>query len=306
MHASRSLGSAATLALVVALASCGTPDKPADTAIDGARRPLSADLAELEIRAHGVDRFTTCPPPGDLGHYWVPPPFAWQPPPPKPRDPSLPPLPIDSNYITRTADGETLTERAIEVTHRDFRSCYRKGLVHDPTQDGHVAIVLRVGPDGTVAKVEEYAACELSPDSVACMKKVASALRFPPPPEGSDTITLPAVFTSRDGIPRTRPALDDGYTANAYVTLEELRPALHACEEQARRELRPVQATGTFRLDLARDGSVVHTHIDPWTGDQPLLLCAARALGTLRFDPPSSGAGTVIARLNFNPRQGTR
>jgi hypothetical protein len=290
------------LGSVLALASCGSDKPDGAVPIDGARRPLSADLAELEIRGNGVDRFQYCPPPGELGQHWVPPPFPWQPP---PLASAAPPLPIDSNYITRTAD-RTPTELAIEATHRDFRGCYRKGLVHDPTQDGRVAIVLRVGPDGRVAKVEEYAACDISPDSIACMKQVASQLRFPPPPGGSDVITIPAVFTSRDAIPKGQPALDDAYTAGAYITIEGIRPALHACEENARRELRPVQATGTFRLDLARDGRVIHTHIDPWSGEQTLLTCAARALESLKFSPPPSGASTVIARLNFNPRQGSR
>jgi hypothetical protein len=294
------LGGACACALLVL--GCGSDKPDGAVPIDGARRPLSADLAELEIRASGVDRFTSCPPPGELGQHWVPPPFPFTPP---PVASNAPPQPIDSSFITRTND-RSLNELAIEATHRDFRACYRKGLVRDPTQDGRVAIVLRVGADGRVAKVEEYAACDLSPDAIACMKGVASQLRFPPPPGGSDVITIPAVFTSRDAIPKGQPALDDAYTASAYITIESVRPALHACEESARRELRPVQATGTFRLDLATDGRVLHTHIDPFTGDQSLLVCGARALETLRFAPPPSGASTVIARLNFNPRQGSR
>ena len=34
----------------------------------------------------------------------------------------------------------------------EFRACYRRGLVHDPAQDGRVAIVLRVGTDGSVSR----------------------------------------------------------------------------------------------------------------------------------------------------------
>jgi hypothetical protein len=287
----------------ILLPSCG--DRDAQSAVDHSRLgpPSAADVPELEIRANGVDRFTTCPPPGDLGQHWIPPLQPWTPP---HAGDAGPPLPIDNDYIARTAD-RTPTELAIEATHRDFRSCYRQGLVHYPTQDGRVAIVLRIDGNGRVAKVESYAACELAPESIACMYSVAQRLRFPPPPSGSDTVTIPATFTSRDGVRRTVPTANDSYTAGAYVSLEAARPALHVCEQTARREGRGVLATGTFTMNIAPDGRVRKAHIDPWSGDQSLLMCAARALETLRFAPPAGdGTGTVIARLNFNPRIGHR
>ncbi len=297
----RGLVVAGAFAVTLVLSSCGAKDgQPTNdpSRID----PVAADVPELEIRSNGVDRFTTCPPPGDLGQHWIPPLPAWTPPPASAHAGALP---VDQDFIARTAD-RTPTELAVEATHRDFRSCYRQALVRHPTQDGRVAIVLRIGPNGRVAKVESYGACELAPEAIACMYGVAQKLRFPPPETGSDTVTIPATFTSRDGVRRTVPTANDSYTAAAYVTLETARPALHACEEAARREGRPVQSTGTFTLDIAADGRVAKAHVDPWTGDQTLLLCTARALETLRFTPPAGGKGTVIARLNFNPRQGAR
>lgn len=284
------------------LSSCGS-EAPGMVPIDPskARVPV-AEVAELEIRAVGVDRFTICPPPGELGQPWFPQPPAWSPPAATEAHPALP---MDEAFITRTND-RTPTEQAIDATHRDFRSCYRRGLVHDPAQDGRVAIVLRVGADGRVAKVEEYAACELAVESIECMKSAASRLRFPPPPGGSDTIVIPSVFTSRDGVRKTSGTVNDSYTARAYVTMEAARSGLHACEQQARRDLRPVQATGTFTLTLGKDGKVTRAHVDPWTGEQSILACAASELEKLRFDTPPNGSGFVIARLNFNPRQGSR
>lgn len=293
--------------MLVALASlvsgCGGSGSDAQASDPSRRQPLAADVGDLEIRANGVDRFATCPPPGELGQNWIPKPFAWTPPSPSPDAGA--PLPIDGDYIARTQD-RSPTELAVDATHRDFRSCYRKSLVHYPTQDGRVAIVLRVGPSGKVAKVEEYAACELAPEAIACMKDVASHLHFPPPAGGSDIVTIPATFTSRDGVRRTVATSNDAFTASAYVTIESSRPAFHACEEQARRDHKPVQATGTFTLDLAPDGRVLRTHIDPWSGEQSLLLCTARVFETVHFTAPPGGVGTVLARLNFNPRQGTR
>ncbi|HSO34249.1 MAG TPA: AgmX/PglI C-terminal domain-containing protein [Labilithrix sp.] len=287
------------------VASCGGKDELGMVPIDPSKRQTPvAEVAELEIRAVGVDRFTVCPPPGDLGQPWFPQPGPWTAPAVVAVD-AGPAESIDQDFITRTKN-YTPTEQAIEATHREFRSCYRHGLVRDPAQDGRVAIVLRIGGDGRVARVEEYAACEISVESIACMKAVAARLRFPPPASGADTVLIPAVFTSRDGVRRTTGTTNDSYTARAYITMEAARPGLHACEEQARRDLRPMQAAGTFTLTLGANGQVSRAHVDPWTGEQSTLACAARELEKLRFAPPPSGTGSVIARLNFNPRQGSR
>lgn len=301
--------STSVLALVLAalaasplLTSCGG-DSSGMVPIDPSKgRTPIAEVAELEIRALGVDRFTVCPPTGDLGQPWFPPPPPWSPP------PAAAPAPaeaVDESFIARTKD-RTPTEMAVEATHREFRACYRRGLVHDPAQDGRVAIVLRVGPDGHVARVEEYAACEIGTEAIGCMKAAAARLRFPPPPGGSDTVIIPAVFTSRDGVRRSSTSVNDSYTANAYIVMESARPGFHACEQQARRDLRPLQATGTFTLTLGADGQVKKAHVDPWSGEQTILACAARELEKLRFTAPPNGNAFVIARLNFNPRQGSR
>jgi len=296
--------SAAVLAALnlAAMTSCGSKEKEAPANDPSHRTPPAADVAELEIRTSGVDRFSTCPPPGELGQHWIPAPFPWTAPPATDAGADNP---LDEAFIARTKD-RTLTEIAVEATHRDFRSCYRKGLVHHPTQDGRVAIVLRIGPTGRVLNVEEYGACEIDPEAIHCMKGVAARLRFPPPANGSETVTIPATFTSRDGVRRTVATTNDSYTAGAYITIEGGRPAFHACADDAKRQLKATQATGTFTMNIASDGRVLRAHVDPWSGEQSLLICAARALEGLRFAPPPSGTGTVIARLNFNPRQGSR
>jgi hypothetical protein len=293
---------ATTTLFAATLPSCGG-DQAGMVPIDPSKgRTPVAEISELEIRAVGIDRFAACPPPGELGQPWFPQPTAWSPPPVA--DAGAPET-VDSDFITRTQD-RTPTEQAIEATHREFRACYRKGLVQNPAQEGRVAIVLRVGSDGHVAKVEEHAACEIAVESIACMKAAAARLRFPPPAAGSDTVLIPAAFTSRDGVRRSSGTVNESYTARAYIVMEAARPGLHACEQQARRDLRPVQATGTFTMTLGADGRVTKAHVDPWSGEQSILACAAHELESLRFAAPPNGTGFVIARLNFNPRQGSR
>src|SRR5262249_27066990 len=157
---------------------------------------------------------------------------------------------VDQSFVGRSND-YTPTEMAAEATHHDFRSCYLKGLIHHPTQDGRVAIVLRVDGTGKVAKVESYGACELAPEAIEWMYGVAKKLHFAPPQTGSDTVTIPATFTSRDGVRRTVPTPNDAYTAGAYVTLDAARAQFHACDLGQR-----AQATGTFSLDVSAEGRV--------------------------------------------------
>ena len=198
------------------------------------------------------------------------------------------------------------TERAIADTLPSFRSCYRHALFKDATQDGHVAIVARVTADGRVAKVETYAGCDLSSQAIACMMDATQRLRFDPPAEGSATIVIPAVFAPRQGHVHREPSTNDVYTASAFLTVESARPALHACEEHARHAGKPVEATGTFSLEIDARGKVTKQHVDPWQGDQELLTCAAAVIEKLKFSPPSGGKGNLIARLTFNPRAGTK
>jgi hypothetical protein len=268
----------------------------------------SIEVSELDIVSDQIDRFLHCPPPGELGQDWIPPLPSWTPPAataPVDSTSGVPP-PATVNGATGTDKTMSDTDKAIADTRESFRTCYNHGLVYDPTQDGHVAIVLRVGPDGRVGKVESWGACEIVSETIDCMRAVAKKLRFPSPPSGSDTITIPAVFTSSAAVRRTSPRSSDVYTAAAYIALEKLRPQLHACEQSARQAGRPVIASATFNLDLDGRGKVLRSNIDPWTGDKNLLACAANALNGLGLPPPPGGKANVILRLAFNPRAGTK
>jgi hypothetical protein len=283
---------------------CGGSDKR-DEALtkiaDTKPNVTSIEIAEFEIGQNGIDRFTSCPPSGELGQGWIPPIPPWSP----SAKTEAAPLP-SADAEPRPSDSRSPTERAIHDTYPDFRSCYHRGLVRDPTQDGHAAIVLRVGSNGLVQAAESYGACDLSSEVIACMRAAAARLRFDPPPAGSDTITIPAVFTTRNGKKYLNPSPNDSYTAQAYIIVESARPGLHACELAARKFGRDIEATATFALELDAQGKIVSTNIDPWTGDQELLGCAAKALGQLTFPPPPAGRGSVLARFAFNPRAGTR
>lgn len=291
-----------TLASLAIFAACGSAETPpASTAVEPRHTGTSIEVAELDIQWNGIDRFVNCPPPGELGQDWIPPLPPWTPP--------AASGPIDTTQLPPddvTMHGSTPTERAIADTRDRFRGCYNHGLIYDPTQDGHVAIVLRVGPDGRVADVESWGACEIVSQSIECMRDAARKLRFRPPAGGSDTVTIPAVFTSSAAVRNTSPRPNDVYAAAAYIAVEKLRPQLHACEKSAHQAGRPIIASATFNIDVDSKGAVQHSNVDPWSGDKDLLACAASALAGLALPPPAGGHASVLVRIAFNPRAGTK
>jgi len=304
---------AVSMLTCAACAACSSTQLPKDEAGLFESRPstTSVEVAELEIAGSGEDRFVSCPPPGELGQAWVPPLPAWSPPsdadaekPAKPRaelDPTRASVEQETAAASRLA-----TQSAIQETYPDFRQCHYKGLRVDPTQDGHVAIVARVGADGKVAKVEEYGACNLSSDVIECMRASAGRLRFDPPPSGAMTVTIPAYFTSSDGYRQARPSMNDSYTASAYITIEQARPQLHMCEQAARGSGKGIEASATLNLTLDARGRVTSMRVEPWSGNQDLLMCAAQTFQALQFEPPPAKRGAVLARVVFNPRAGSR
>jgi hypothetical protein len=296
------------VALVSAMAfvpSCGgqaeeAPD-PSAVALQARSTGTSVEVSELDISEDDIDRFINCPPPGELGQDWIPTIPPWTPSASSESFTSDPPPPE-----LATMHGSTATERAIADTRESFRACYHQGLVYDPTQDGHVAIVLRVGADGRVARVESWGACEIVPPAIECMRAAASKLRFRPPASGSDTVTIPAIFTSSDAVRRTKPRPNDVYTAAVYVAVEELREKLHACERNAREAGRAVMASATFNLQVDAQGRVRHSNVEPWSGNKELLACAANVLSGLSLPAPPGRKADVIVRLTINPRAGTK
>jgi hypothetical protein len=259
----------------------------------------SVDLSSFEVRADEADRFVHCPPAGDLGQGWIPPIPAWTPPATSSAQdapaPQAPPEMQGQLPLTRT-------EKALQDTRSAFRDCYHRGLVHDPTQDGHVAVVLRLDRDGKVARAETYGACGLQPEVLRCMREVGSRLRFAPPAAGDETVVLPVVFAPRAGSPHFLQS-NDGYTAAAFLAFEALRSELHACEASARRSGRRIDAFGTFTIEIDPHGRVTTINVDPYGGEQSILNCAAETVQKLQLPPPQGGRATLVARLMFNPRR---
>lgn len=253
------------------------------------------ELAELELRSGGPDRFVRCPAPGGLLQSWIP-----EPQPALPgREVVAPPV-ADELRVDRAA-GVSVTEEAVRITYKELRGCFRKALVRTPAQDGRVALLLRVGDDGRVTRVEEYGACELDPEAIACMRNVGARVAFP---AGRRTeITIPATFTSRDGVRKAAGSENDAYEAAAALSLESARAALHACATAAGRES---TAQASFLVSIGRDGRVSAVRAERSTGSEVLVTCAKSALASIRFASPPPHVEHVRARLNFNPRQVAR
>jgi hypothetical protein len=271
-------------------------------------------LTTFEVRDDGLDRFEHCPPPGEIGQDWVPPIPEWHPPSASASaavpesavaasggDSSSSP-PVDGIEEPAPAPLGVLNDEAANQTRAPFRSCYHRGLLFDPTQDGHVALVLRVDRAGKVASVETWGACDLSREALVCMRDEAKHVKLHPPQGGSATLTIPAVFTN--GAPRTRQP-NDGYAAAAYVALESMRPRLHACEQTAKFAHTGVFASAVMTVDIDGKGRGVHVGVDQWKGGHELLACAAEVVRDAPYPAPPAGRGRVIVPIVFNPRPGT-
>jgi hypothetical protein len=196
-----------------------------------------------------------------------------------------------------------LIDQASTATRATFRHCYHRGLLVDPTQDGRVALVLRVSRSGSVALVETWGACDLAPETLSCIRDEAAHLTLSPPAGGSATVTVPVVFTSGD---EHRRGTNDGYAAAAYVAVEAMRSRLHDCERTARRNGESVFSTATLRINVDAHGRTVSVGMDSVAGGHELAACAATAMQDATFPPPPAGRGVVIVPVAFNPRPGSR
>ena len=298
-------------AVVLLLAACAEPPKAPPS-----RAGLTAvQLTSFEVRDDQVDRFEHCPPAGEIGQDWVPPIPAWNPPAASASaavpesavaasggDVSQPPS-GDVPDESAPASLAILTDEASNQTRDLFRRCYHHGLLFDPTQDGHVAVVLRVDRTGKVASVETWGACDLAPEALVCMRDEAKHVTLRPPQGGSATVTVPAVFTTGS---EKHGSTKDAYAASAYVAIEAMRPRLHTCEQTAKYAQTGVFASALFSIDVDAKGKGVHVAVDQWKGGHELLACAAEVLRDAPFAPPPAGQGKVIVPVTFNPRPGTR
>src|ERR1700689_2967413 len=108
----RSVAVAIASTSMCTLVSCGAESHSAST--PEGPRGTSIEVADFEVNGDGVDRFASCPPPGELGQDWYPMVPDWTPPGSIADDAGAPPS-------TTEQRGRTPTERAIEDTRAPFR-----------------------------------------------------------------------------------------------------------------------------------------------------------------------------------------
>ncbi len=296
----------------VAAACASAPPK---APLDKRGKITTVELAAFEVRDDQIDRFEHCPPAGEIGQDWLPPLPEWHPPAASASaavpesavdasDPGAQPQGGDEQVVApMPASQAQLTEQAGTQSRAALRHCYNRGLLVDPTQDGHVGLVLHVDRSGHVVSVETWGACDLAPSALVCMRDVAMHVHLAPPADGYATVTVPAVFTQDR--PHER-AANDAYAAAAYVAIETMRPRLHACEEAAKRAGESVFASAVMTTDVDAKGHGVHIAVDQWKGGHEILACSAEVIRDAPFPPPPAGSGKIVVPIVFNPRPGTR
>jgi hypothetical protein len=317
----RVAGAVCLVGIVTVAVACGSA--PPKAPLDKRGKVTTVELAAFEVRDDQIDRFEHCPPAGEIGQEWLPPLPEWHPP-AATASAAVPESAVGASDPNATAaqqgsggddlakagtDAQSpanqaqLTEQAGTQSRTALRHCYNRGLIIDPTQDGHVGLVLHVDRVGHVVSVETWGACDLAPDALVCMRDVAMHVHLPPPAAGYATVTVPAVFTQDK--PRER-AANDAYAAAAYVAVETVRPRLHACEEAAKRAGESVFASAVMTADVDDKGHGVHIAVDQWKGGHELLACSAEVIRDAPFPPPPAGTGKIVVPIVFNPRPGTR
>lgn len=100
--------------------------------------------------------------------------------------------------------------RVVAGMRAGFRNCFQRGLALDPSAQGGLRVVIRVGPTGQVTNATASSVTgNLSAAVVACVVARARAAQFDAPDGGAATVTVPVTFTS-DGGPGPSPPLGPG------------------------------------------------------------------------------------------------
>ena len=279
-------------------------DRSRDRPIE-ARTPRRHRGRRARDSRDGVDRFTVCPPPGELGQPWIPPLPAWTRRRERRADAGAPAA--DRSGLHHAHEGPHATEiarrgdasrvpqllpprprpRSDAGRSRRDRAARRRGRTR------------RAGRG--VRRVRARA------ESIACMNGVRAASALSAAAGGHRTrSSIPACSRHATACSRTAPTHNDAYTAARVRRARSgAAGAPRVRASSAQPEGRPVQASATFTLDVDATGRSrrARRSVDGRSG---LLACAAQALEALAFAAAGGRRGDVIARLTFNPRQGTR
>ncbi len=108
-------------------------------------------------------------------------------------------LQIDTSNIVDEGPGELdhgAIARVLQTRRPAFLSCYERELRNNPALVGTVRLQLAIAASGDVSSaqvVENNTSCD---GLAACLARSARSLRFPPPDDGTVTLTIPLRFTA--------------------------------------------------------------------------------------------------------------
>ena len=253
------------------------------------RRPPDArgaspacELAAFEIRDDQVDRFEHCPPAGEIGQDWLPPPARVA----SARGHRVGRRPRERRRLGRAstdavrAGGRARSSRRPTASLADARSTRRRTRRTLPSAAATTAACSSTRPrtgtspsccasdrSGKVAQVETWGACDLAPETLVCMRDEASAPRA-------------AAARRRLGDRHRSRSCSRAAASAAEVAERRLRrrgvrrrrgDAPAACTTARRRpsaQASPSSPPGTMKIDVDAQGHGVHVSVDPWAGGQ--------------------------------------
>lgn len=110
--------------------------------------------------------------------------------------------PVPAAVASPPSDGQDDLERsiyrAIDARRVELWACYRRGLGESSPPEGHVVLVLEIGPDGRAARVFEAHRSGIGDAEIKCMSRALKERPFHDGAASTMKIRVPLTFT-RDG-----------------------------------------------------------------------------------------------------------
>lgn len=180
-----------------------------------------------------------------------------------------------------TAGDESLN-KALSDLEPDLRSCLPAEV-----PPGKLVATVEIGKDGVASSVGPLRICGVPWDVATCIQTKLTGASF-----GGTVarrVQIPMTFAP------SAPGEPPRFVAAAMIALQGSLRDLHACLSTVQAKSPRASFNATFHVDVDLTGKIIGTNLDPWAGNEELLVCAATAVGKLNF----ATQGTAVVKVEL-------